>query len=70
MEFIVETIIKGEKTQTRIEARNFIEAENMVRNPAIQNGEKVVDVQYGDNTGVSVIQSIIEIERRIYLAKK
>lgn len=70
MEFIVETIIKGEKTQTRIEAENFVAAENMVRNPALQNGEKVIDVKYGDVTGTSVIHTVIEIERRIYPAKK
>jgi len=70
MEFIVETIIKGEKTQTRIEAENFVAAENMVRNPALQNGEKVIDVKYGDVTGTSVVYTVIEIERRIYPAKK
>lgn len=70
MEFIVETIIKGEKTQARIEAENFVAAENMVRNPALQNGEKVIDVKYGDVTGTSVVYTVIEIERRIYPAKK
>ena len=70
MEFIVETIIKGEKTQARIGAENFVAAENMVRNPALQNGEKVIDVKYGDVTGTSVIHTVIEIERRIYPAKK
>lgn len=69
MEFIVETIIKGEKTQARIEAENFVAAENMVRNPALQNGEKVIDVKYGDVTGTSIVYTVIEIERRIYPAK-
>lgn len=70
MEFIVETIIGGKKTKEKIEADSFITAENMVRNPALQNGEKIIDVQYGDVTGTSIVHSVIEIQRRIYPAKK
>lgn len=74
MEFIVETIINGGKTQKRIDAENFVAAENMVRNPALQNGETVIDVLYGDmsSSGVSIIRTIIgdsNIERRIYPAR-
>lgn len=74
MEYIVETLQNGEKTQEKIEARNFVEAENIVKNPALQNGEKVIDVLYGDmsSSGVSIIRTIIgdvNIERRIYPAK-
>lgn len=71
IDFIVETIIEGKKTQSSVKANTFSEAEILVKTPAIQQGEQVTDVQYGDinRSGVSVIKSVIgdfNIERRIY----
>ncbi len=75
IDFIVETIIARNKTQSSIKASTFSEAEILVKTSAINQGEKVIDVQYGDinNSGVSVIETVIgdfNIERRIYLSKK
>ena len=74
MDFIVETIVSGKKIQSSVKANTFTEAEILVKTPAINQGEKVIDVQYGDmnNSGVSVIKTVIgdfNIERRIYLSK-
>lgn len=74
MDFIVETIVSGKKTQSLVKANTFSEAETLVKTPAIQQGEKVINVEYGDRnrSGVSVIETVIgdvNIERRIYISK-
>lgn len=66
-------IVEKDGTQERIEAMSFIHAENIVKNPAIQAGETVIDVKYGDQSGTSVIvteQNGQIITRRIYLSSK
>lgn len=72
MKYVVITTIGSERTKAYIEAPSLIAAENEVKNPALQNGEQIVDVIYGDTTGTSIIKTSFQdknIERQIFLSR-
>jgi len=73
MKYAVITTIGSDRTRDYIEAVSLIDAEDQVKK-ALQGGEEIADVIYGDiiGTGVSIIKTRFQdknIERQVFLSK-